>query len=148
MTAHHITSYWVIVGFTEVRFWEQLVDGSACLCLGVTALMHALRKDHCLGKVFGWVAICWLGCAVHYATVAGSLWISPVPSVARAGVSVTGFISAIALWYLAVSAVGFYHPTTYMLAEWTRVQRTVKVKRSRHGVWPQFQRGTTTDAAS
>ena len=138
---HHFQNYWIILGFTEVRLWESMIKSAACLCLGIVALMHSRRKDHCLTRVFGWVAAAWIFQSINSIAVVISLYISPVPNVARAGVSIAGIFGAFGLWFLAVSSISYYHQTAYMLIELTKTQELVaNAKMEPHRrVWGQFR---------
>ena len=148
----HITNYWVIVGFTEVRFWESLVKSLAFLTIAVTVYCLAARKDHCFGKVLFCIGTSWAALGFNSVTVAVSLWISPVPSVARAGVSVMGFLGAIGSWYLAISTIGHYDQVAYMLTGWTRTMHSAKLMTSRDNLakhpFGRFRRETKDHGAS
>lgn len=121
LSIYHITNYWTIVGFTAVREIEALIKSCACFVLFAIALVHALRKDHCFGKVFVLISLGWLSMCVNSVTVALSLWQSPVPNVARAGVSIAGLFGSLGVWYIAYASYAYFHETAFMLTEWTEI---------------------------
>lgn len=144
---HHFTSYWVILGFTEVRLWEALVKSAGWICIAAVLYCHARRKDHCLGTLLFGLSLATAILGINHFVVACSLWISPVPNIARAGVSIAGALGAIGVWFIAVVAIGTYHPVGWMLARWTEAQRLANVaeskeRRRRRSLWRRRETAT------
>lgn len=117
MPIHHLTSYGAILGVTEVRLWEVATKGGAWLGTASVWFRHARCQTGLARTVCTAITVASLGNVIDHSTVVGSLMISPVPSVARAGVAVAGMGGALSGWLIFVMSAGTYSWLSHKMSE-------------------------------
>lgn len=118
MPFHHITSYEAILGVTEVRLWEVALKGGAWLGTASVWFKHS-RCQKALSRVMcSGLCIASAFNALDHFTVVGSLILSPVPNVARVGVTLAGASGALADWSIFVASLATYSWLAHHMAAW------------------------------
>lgn len=118
MPFHHLTSYEAILGVTEVRLWEVATKGGAWLGTASVWFRHARCQTGHARTVCTAITIASIGNVIDHSTVVGSLMISPVPSVARAGVAVAGMGGSVSDWIIFVVSLGTYSWLSHQMCAW------------------------------
>ena len=118
MPIHHVTSYEAIKNATEVRLWEVGLKGGAWIGTSWVWFKHARCQVGYARALCVAITVASLGNAIDYTTVVASLIISPVPNIARMGVTISGAGGALANWLIFVVSLATYSWLSHQMSTW------------------------------